>query len=182
MEVRHLDLFSGIGIFSLVGKWVYGPSFKTIAFVEIDQDCHKVLRKNFGEVSIIEDIRSVDGKEFYGVDLLTAGFPCPAFSASGKRGGFEQDNLFFEAVRVANESKPTWIIWENVERFSKWNQTLRDEVENIGYEWCDAVLDARDIGIPQSRRRYIAVCFQRGKLSRTQHIQWVQRERNKGVH
>ena len=176
MELSVLDLFSGIGGFS-VGLEATGK-FKTIGFCEQDKFCQKVLHKHWSDVPIYEDIKKLDGTKIK-ADVVTAGFPCPAFSAAGKKGGFEQDNLFFDVIRICKTIKPKFIIFENVENFKKWRDVLHKEVENIGYEFEDAILDARDFGLSQARRRYFAICFQRGMLFSPQHLQRFQRKQGK---
>ena len=160
--MRVLDLFSGIGGFALAAKWVWEDNLDLVGFCEIDKYCQKVLNKNFPGVPIYEDIRKLNGYDFNNVDLITGGFPCPAFSVAGKRGGFNQDDLFYEMLRICDECKPESIIFENVQGFTKWKEILRKEVENIGYDWGDAVFDARDFGVSTMRRRYFAVCIRRG--------------------
>ena len=59
-SLKMLDLFSGIGGFSLAASWT--GAIETIAFVEIDKFCQKVLQKNFPGVPIISDIREVTGE------------------------------------------------------------------------------------------------------------------------
>ena len=174
--LRLLDLFSGIGGFSLGMEAT--KRIKTVGFCEHDKFCQKVLRKHWNDVPIYEDIKKLDGTKIK-ADVVTAGFPCPAFSAAGKKGGFEQDNLFFDVIRICKTIKPKFIIFENVENFKKWRDVLHKEVKNIGYEFEDAILDARDFGLPQARRRYFAICFQRGMLFSPQHLQRFQRKQGK---
>ena len=139
MTWRMLDLFSGIGGFSLAAQWVWGDDLEIVSFVEIDPYCQKVLRKHWPEVPIIEDIKKVqwviaDGaamfrqEEFGGeqdrilqqiqlppIDLLTAGFPCQPFSCAGKRAGTEDDRyLWSETIRTIREVGPTYVVLENV--------------------------------------------------------------------
>jgi DNA (cytosine-5)-methyltransferase 1 len=89
--------------------------------------------------------------------------------------------LFYEVIRLASELKPAFIILENVEGFKKWRSILHNEIENIGYDWGDAILDARDFGIPQCRRRYFAICIQRGVLFSSQYLQGFQRGQGKNI-
>jgi len=87
--MRHLDLFAGIGGFSLAASWVW-PEHKTVAFCEKDEFCQKVLKKHWPDVPVIADIRNLTkdklnekgDPELSGgdqgdtvVDLLTGGFP-----------------------------------------------------------------------------------------------------------
>ena len=178
MCLKHLDLCSGIGGFAL-GLQSTGY-FQTIGFCEIDPFCQKVLKKNFPGVPIYNDIKEFKpNDEGIKADIVTSGFPCPAFSFSGKRGGFSQDDLFFENIRIIKETKPSFIIFENVEGFKKWKTTLQQEVENVGYEWTDWIFDARDFGLPQCRRRYFAICVQGGVLPSSQYLQGIQGKQSK---
>ena len=124
--MRLLDLFSGIGGFSLAAQWVWGDELEIVGFCEIEKYAQKVLQKNFPGVPIYEDITKLNGKDFKNIDLITGGFPCPAFSMAGKRGGFDQDDLFFEMIRICNECKPRTIIFENVEGFKRWRKELQN--------------------------------------------------------
>jgi DNA (cytosine-5)-methyltransferase 1 len=113
MKLKLLDLFSGIGGFSL-GLESTG-FFETIAFVEKDKFCQKVLKKNFKNITIEGDIRNVKGSN-YKADVITGGFPCQPFSVAGKRKGTDDDRyLWDETIRVVKECKPRWFIGENVE-------------------------------------------------------------------
>ena len=179
MKVTHGSLFSGIGGIDLGFEWA---GIETKWQVEIDDYCQKLLSLRFPHTKKFTDVRRVDSHNLEKVDIISGGFPCPAFSQAGKQGGFEQDNLFYEIIRICNERKPKAIIFENVEGFKKWAEILRQEIENIGYEWGDAIFDARDFGIPQARRRYFAICIQRGMLSGTQYLRRIQREKDSRIY
>jgi DNA (cytosine-5)-methyltransferase 1 len=113
MKLKLLDLFSGIGGFSL-GLESTGY-FETIGFVEKDEFCQKVLKKNFNNIPIESEVRNVKG-DSYKADIITGGFPCQPFSVAGKRRGTEDDRyLWDETIRVIRECKPRWFIGENVE-------------------------------------------------------------------
>jgi hypothetical protein len=130
--MRLLDLFSGIGGFSLAAQWVWRDELEIVAFVEIDKFCQKVLAKHWPNVPIIGDVRDVtadiitnnekslngqgvfrkskgqiqeSGKRtFAGIDLITAGVPCQPASCAGKRRGKEDDRwLWPEAIRIVSE-------------------------------------------------------------------------------
>ena len=112
-----LDLFSGIGGFSL-GLEAVG--FKTAAFCEFDKEARKVLKKNWPEVPIFEDIRTLnkevlDEKGITDIGLICGGYPCQPFSLAGERRGAEDDrHLWPEMFRIIQELRPTWVIGENV--------------------------------------------------------------------
>jgi DNA (cytosine-5)-methyltransferase 1 len=86
--LRRLDLFSGIGGFSLAAQWVGG--IETTQFVEINPFCQKVLTKNFPGVPIYDDIAKFTANAG-DYDLITAGFPCQPHSEAGKRKASEDD-------------------------------------------------------------------------------------------
>lgn len=131
--MKLLDLFAGIGVFSLAAHWM---GWETVAFVEKDLFCQKVLIKNFNaeiataadqdnheihekhetKPKIYEDIFDFSGKPFRGrIDIVTGGFPCQPFSAAGKRKGRNDErHLFPEMLRVIREVKPRWVVAENV--------------------------------------------------------------------
>lgn len=115
-EIRHLDLFSGIGGFALAARWV---GWRTIGFVEIDSFCQKVLKKHWPGVQIESDIKQITANTFRECpDVITGGFPCQPFSIAGKRRGTADDrHLWPEMVRVISEIRPTWVIAENVTGF-----------------------------------------------------------------
>ena len=177
--LTHGSLFTGIGGIDLGFEWA---GIETKWQVEIDDYCQQLLELRFPHTKKYRDVKKVGKENLEPVDIISGGFPCPAFSRAGKRGGFEQDDLFFEMIRICYERKPKSIVFENVEGFKKWSKTLRQEVENIGYDWGDAIFDARDFGIPQARRRYFAICVQRGVLFGSQYLRRIQGEKDSNIY
>jgi len=133
MKLTHIDLFSGVGGFSLAAQWA---GFETIVFCENDEYCQKVIQKHWPEVPIIPDIRDFDGTKWRGATLLTAGPPCQPISKAGKRRGTKDDRwLWPETLRVINEAVPPWIVLENptgIEGMGLENITI--SMEGFGYE------------------------------------------------
>jgi DNA (cytosine-5)-methyltransferase 1 len=130
---RLLDLFSGIGGFSLAARWT--GKIKTVAFCEIDPFCQRVLTKHWPDVPIFTDIRALKGVDVGPVDIITGGFPCQPFSQAGKQRGTEDDrHLWPEMSRVIKELRPTWVLGENVGGLAKLglDQVLSD-MESVGY-------------------------------------------------
>ena len=151
-----LDLFSGIGGFSL-GLESTG-FFKTIAFVEKDKFCQKVLQKNFPNIPIEDEVRNVKGERFK-ADVITGGFPCHPFSVAGKRRGTEDDRfLWDETIRIVSEQKPKWFIGENVEGIINIQDGLvfrqiHDDLESEGFEVQSLVIPASGVGAWHQRKR-----------------------------
>jgi DNA (cytosine-5)-methyltransferase 1 len=154
--LKVLDLFSGIGGFSL-GLESTGH-FETIAFVEKDEFCQKVLKKNFKNIPIEGDIRNVKGEK-YKADVVTGGFPCQPFSVAGKRKGTDDDRyLWDETIRVVRECKPKYFIGENVEGLINIQQGMvlrqvQTDLEKEGFEVQCLIIPASGIGAWHQRKR-----------------------------
>ena len=167
----HLDLFSGIGGFAL-GLQRTGR-FKTIAFCEYDDFCHRVLRKNFGNVPIIKDIKSFDTERFIQEHgrpfIITGGFPCQPFSQAGLRQGTEDEkgrDLWSEMYRVISSLKPQWVIGENVSGFATlpmvFERTATD-LETSGYQTVCFNIPACATNLKHERQRLWIVAHSKGK-------------------
>jgi DNA-cytosine methyltransferase len=155
-KLKLLDLFSGLGGFSL-GLESTG-FFETIAFVEKDEFCQKVLKKNFKNIPIEGDIRNVKGDR-YKADVITGGFPCQPFSVAGKRKGTDDDRyLWDETIRVVRECKPKWFIGENVEGLINIQdgmvlRQVQDDLEKEGFKVQCLIIPASGIGAWHQRKR-----------------------------
>ena len=157
-----IDLFAGLGGFRLA---LESLGAKCIYSNEWDEPVQKVYKANFGETPD-GDITKVDEKDIPLHDILCAGFPCQAFSISGKQRGFEDSRgtLFFDVARIVKAKKPKVVFMENVKNFATHNngQTLevvKATMEELGYTFFKKVLNAADYGIPQKRERIYMVCF-----------------------
>lgn len=160
--MTFIDLFAGLGGFrialeSLGAKCVYSS--------ELDEHVKKVYAQNFGDVPE-GDITKVDENTIPDHDILCAGFPCQAFSISGKQQGFKDSRgtLFFDVTRIVKAKKPKVIFMENVKNFATHNngRTLamaKATIEELGYQFYQKVLNAVDYGIPQKRERIYMICF-----------------------
>jgi DNA-cytosine methyltransferase len=179
MAISVGSLMSGIGGFEIGLQRV---GMRIVWQVEVEPFCQAVLVKRFQLAEQFPDVRLCGLHNLPVVDLICAGFPCPAFSRAGKRGGFSQDNLFYEEVRITSELAPTYLLLENVEGFTKWREEALSEIEAVGYEHWDGILDARDFGIPQARRRWFAICVRRERLPSSQYLRRVQGEEGQDIH
>jgi DNA (cytosine-5)-methyltransferase 1 len=154
--LKLLDLFSGIGGFSLGMEAT--NRIKTIAFVEKDKFCQKVLNKNFKNIPIEEDIRNVKGSN-YTADIVSGGFPCQPFSVAGKRRGKDDDRyLWDETIRVVAETKPKWFVGENVEGIINISngtvlQQIQQDLEKEGFQVQCLVIPASGVGAWHQRKR-----------------------------
>lgn len=119
------------------------------------------------ESKFYQDAILFDGTDFNNqVDLFVGGSPCQSFSIAGARGGFEdtRGTLFFEYCRLVKEIQPKVFIYENVygvlthDGGKTW-ETMQNVFNELGYYFSWQILDARDFGIPQGRRRLFVVGF-----------------------
>ena len=155
-KLKVLDLFSGIGGFSL-GLESLGQ-FETIAFCEKDKFCQKVLQKNFPNITIEGEIRDVKGEK-YKADVVCGGFPCQPFSVAGKRKGTDDDRyLWDETIRVVRECKPKYFIGENVEGIINIQEGMvlrqvQTDLEKEGFEVQCLIIPASGIGAWHQRKR-----------------------------
>lgn len=157
-----IDLFAGLGGFrisleSLGAKCVYSN--------EWDIPAQEVYAANFGDTPE-GDITQVDEKTIPDHDILCAGFPCQAFSISGKQRGFEDSRgtLFFDVARIVKEKMPKVVFLENVKNFASHDdgrtlQVVKATMEELGYTFYQKVLNAVDYGVPQKRERIYMICF-----------------------
>ena len=159
-----IDLFAGLGGFrlaleSLGAKCVYSN--------EWDKFAQEVYKNNFGEIPA-GDITKVDEHTIPDHDIVCAGFPCQAFSISGKQRGFEDSRgtLFFDVARIIKAKKPKIVFMENVKNFATHDNgrtlaVVKTTMEELGYTFNYKVLNATDFGIPQKRERIYMVCFRK---------------------
>ena len=156
-QMNHLDLFSGIGGFSLGLERV---GFNTIAFCERDRYCQLLLQKHWKGVKIYDDITKLEGKDIKEpVDILTGGFPCQPYSVAGKQKGTRDDRyLWPEMFRVIKEVQPTFVIAENVRGLINIQdgmvfETVCSNLESEGFEVQTFIIPAAGVGAPHKRER-----------------------------
>jgi DNA (cytosine-5)-methyltransferase 1 len=152
--LRVLDLFSGIGGFSLGLERTGG--FRTVAFCEIEPYCRAVLRKHWPEVPCHGDIRSLRGADVGPVDVICGGFPCQDISTAGKGAGLagERSGLWSEYRRLIEECRPSWVIVENVSVLrSRGLDTVLGEISALGYDAEWHCIPASAVGAPHRRDR-----------------------------
>lgn len=151
-KLRVLDLFSGIGGFSLGLERTGG--FETVAFCEIDRFCQRVLHRHWPGTVIFNDIKELQYDE--PVDLICGGDPCQGHSIVGKRAGKKDARyLFPEMLRIVKYSKPRYVLRENV--IGNISNGVLDEVheclEALDYTVWTFVIPAFAVGARHERYR-----------------------------
>lgn len=159
-----IDLFAGIGGFHLAMAKAGG---KCLFASEWDSAAATVYQTNFG-ITPCGDITKIAAEEIPAHHILCAGFPCQAFSISGKQQGFEdtRGTLFFDVARIAKYHQPAILFLENVKNLMRHDggRTLRvmlQTLEEIGYHAYYKVLNASHYGLPQNRQRLYIVAFRK---------------------
>ena len=180
--MNHASLFSGIGGFDLAAREV---GWNNVFQCEIDPFCQSVLKYYFPKTVLYEDIKRTDFTSWKGkIDVLTGGFPCQPFSVAGQRKGAEDDRyLWPEMLRVIRETRPLWVIGENVAGITNMVQpgsetdvetksdqdeenyketileqeyiinTICDDLEREGYSVQPIIVPACGVGAPHRRDR-----------------------------
>lgn len=170
-KLKVLDLFSGIGGFSLGLERTGG--FETVAFCEIDPFCRERLSIHWPKVPCYDDVRSLTADRLAGdgigpIDIITGGFPCQDISIAGRKAGLEgsRSGLWSEIVRLAGELRPKHIIVENVanlldgpsERPGAWFGRVLCDLAELGFdaEWENIPASAVGAHFPGERVWIIA--------------------------
>lgn len=173
--LRFIDLFAGIGGIRLgLEQAARELGFDTECMMtsEIKPAAIKVLRQNHPQESICGDVTQIDTKNIPDFDILCAGFPCQAFSYAGKRMGFEdtRGTLFFEVARILRDKRPKGFILENVEGLvthdgGKTFNVILETLHTLHYKVSYKVLNSKDFGVPQERKRIYIVGTKNNKVN-----------------
>ena len=164
--ITYIDLFSGIGGFREGLSRAGG--FVCVGHCEIGKYADQSYRALFDTKGewFREDVRETDPDEMPDFDLLCGGFPCQSFSIAGHRGGFAdpRGTLFFEIARLTAAKRPAYLLLENVPGLLNHDggrtfAAILHTLDGLGYgvEW--QVLNSKDFGVPQSRKRVYLVGY-----------------------
>jgi DNA (cytosine-5)-methyltransferase 1 len=191
--MKIIDLFSGIGGFSLAGHWI---GWETVQFCEQNKYCQQLLKQNFPGVPISNDIKTLNHEEIKKggwnpkePTILVGGFPCQPFSVAGKQRSKEDDRyLWPQMLRIIRECRPRWVVGENVAGIV--NLALDDvciSLENEGYEVRTFIIPACAVGAYHRRDRVWIVAnslnnghrkAQYGEFKEKDKIQAIKKQKN----
>lgn len=166
--MRVLDLFSGIGGFSL---GLERAGMTTVAFCEFDRHAQSILKKHWPNVPIYSDVRELNYERLSAdginkIDIITGGFPCQDLSAAGQRAGIygSRSGLWGELFRIMCEIRPKYMLFENVAGLlsgggGRWFDRLLCDLAEGGFnlEW--ECIPASSIGAPHHRDRIYGVAY-----------------------
>lgn len=174
--MRYLDVCAGISASSVAWKPL---GWDAAAYSEIEPAPRAILEHRQGALPVGWDHRHAAGSNttpLFGdftqieahhvgpIDLLVGGTPCQDFSVAGLRAGLDGDrgNLSLEFLRLADRTRPRWVVWENVPGVLSINGgrafgAILGGLGELGYGFGYRVLDAQHFGVPQRRRRVFVV-------------------------
>jgi len=172
MAIRFFDMFAGIGGFRSGLEAVGG--FECIGHCEIDKyakQAYDAMYDTKGEL-YFHDAKTINPSELPDFDLICGGFPCQSFSIAGRRGGFDdaRGTLFFEIARIAAVKRPSYLFLENVPGLLSHDEgrtfaTILGTLSQLGYDVTWQVLNSKDYGVPQSRKRVYIIGYLRERCA-----------------
>jgi DNA (cytosine-5)-methyltransferase 1 len=168
-KLRVLDLFSGIGGFSLGLERTGG--FETVAFCEINERKRHVLRRHWPSTPIFADVASLRGVEVQGgADIIAGGFPCQDLSLAGRRAGLagERSGLWSHYSRLIRELRPKFVIVENVAGLLvRGMDRVLGDLADGGYDAEWDCIPAAAVGAPHLRPRVWLLAYPSGFRNET---------------
>jgi len=178
--MKFNDIFSGMGGFRHSLESVGMECTSATEKDEVVAEMYKVLH---GEENIHGDIKELTGEQLEDFDLLVGGPPCQNFSTNGNRKGFDgiTGSLFFEAIRIALEKQPKFILLENVTGLLNHNEGMTisivlESLNKAGYTVDINIMKSVEFGVPQKRERVFIV----GVLNHP-HEDWTFDNKTKAV-
>tara|TARA_B100001093_G_C26804319_1_gene1004804 strand:- start:698 stop:1669 length:972 start_codon:yes stop_codon:yes gene_type:complete len=164
LSKKFIDLFSGIGGFRIA---LESNGEQCVYSSEWDKFARQTYEFNYSEIPD-GDITLVDPNKIPDHDVLCAGFPCQAFSVSGKQRGFNdtRGTLFYNIANIAKQKKPRVLFLENVRNLYKHNNgqtiaTIKRILNELDYDVHMKILNSSHYGVPQHRERIYIVCFKK---------------------
>lgn len=124
-KINVLSLFDGMSCGQIALNKV-GIEYENYFASEIDKEAIKVTMKNYPNTKQLGSVTDVNGSDLPKIDLLIGGSPCQGFSFAGKQLNFEdqRSKLFFEFVRLLEETKPKYFLLENVVMKQKYQDII----------------------------------------------------------
>jgi len=166
-KLKVLDLFSGIGAFSLGLERTGG--FETVAFCESEPFCRAVLAKHWPSVPCYTDVGTLTADAIYAdgidIDVICGGFPCQDISRAGLGAGIsgERSGLWKHFARLIGEIRPKFVIVENVAALLDDGMgTVLGDLAGIGYDAEWSTVSACSVGAPHMRPRVFIVAYPNG--------------------
>ena len=159
--MRYGSVCSGVEATSVAWEPL---GFEPVFFSEIEPFPSAVLAHHWPDVPNLGDMTEFMSWPFKKIDILVGGTPCQSFSIAGLRKGLTDDrgNLSLTYMRMVDQLRPRWTVWENVPGVLSANGgrdfgSILGAMAQLGYSFAWRVLDAQNFGVPQRRRRVFLV-------------------------
>ena len=159
-KIKVVSLFSGSGGLDL--GFLGTGKFKIVFANDFNKQACETYRLNIGDHIVCEDITNV--KDVMKGDVMVGGPPCQGFSTANPSRSFDdpRNQMFKEYARLLEEVKPKLFLLENVSGMvtmqkGKVFELIKKELTAVGYTLYSKLLNAKDFGVPQSRRRIIII-------------------------
>ncbi|MBP9853179.1 MAG: (cytosine-5)-methyltransferase 1 [Patescibacteria group bacterium] len=169
MSFKFVDLFAGTGGIRIPFDEIGG---ECVLSSEWDKSAQITYQANFGEAPL-GDITAINENDVPKHNIIMAGFPCQPFSHAGLKKGFNdtRGTLFFDIARIIKKHKPEIVFLENVKGFKGHDrgrtfETIKNVLDELGYNVSAQVLSAKDFGVPQNRQRFYMIGLKRSKYGK----------------
>lgn len=166
-KLRVLDLFSGVGMFSMGLEATGG--FQTVAFCEIEEYPRRVLARHWPKVKQYDDVRTLTAdvlrRDGIAVDVIAGGFPCQDLSRAGTGAGIEgeRSGLWKHLARLIGELRPKFAVMENVAALLDDGMgVVLGDLSDLGYDAEWSTVSACSLGAPHMRQRVFIVAYPNG--------------------
>ena len=165
-HIKTIDIFCGAGGSSYGAR---KAGAKILAGFDIWNPAAMTFKANFKKAQVYQkDIRKLDPenikKDIGEIDLILASPECTNHSVAkgAKERSEESKRTVFEVIRYAKVFRPKWLVIENVIQMSSWSEhpKLLEELWDLDYFVKETKLNAKDFGVPQSRKRLFLLCTQ----------------------
>lgn len=159
-----IDLFAGCG--GMTRGFLDSKRFEAVFAVECDTDAAATYRKNFGDH--VAEVPIEDVAVFRSVDVVIGGPPCQGFSPLNRDAvGFERRGLWQEYLRALEQAEAQAFVMENVPELlasAEYAEFKQRAEQELGFTVDEKILNAADYGVPQRRRRAIAIGVRSGSV------------------
>ena len=160
-KITYIDLFAGAGGWSCGFERI--EAFKHLRMYDINGSACDTARANFGNIVEEADLAKHEEIEFPSADVIIGSPPCQGFSNEGTKNPEDPRNsLVWAFLDIIEKNKPKVWVFENVPGFQrsydgKWFYEMSKRLNKSKYKWTCGIVNAADFGVPQNRKRFIAI-------------------------
>lgn len=174
-KLEFIDLCAGIGGFRLAFE---DDNTHCNLTCEIDKFCKASYLSNYNHINeaFESDIKKIETKNLDNFDILCGGFPCQAFSKSGKQKGFDdiRGTIFFNIAEIIKDKRPSCFLLENVKNLKNHDKkntykVIKDKLDELNYWYADFLINAQYF-VPQKRERIYILGLNKNKFTQEEFL------------